>query len=306
MFIEQGYRGKLGVWKFFLIPVCFLGLMGANYVALQFIDDPEAMIRESVALMGENLFLLFNLIPLAAGLFLVWLWVKYAHPQSITSLTTSRKKVDWKRIGFAFGLWALISGGMVALDVSLNPDSYVYNFQLDKFVILAIIAITLIPLQTSFEEYLFRAHLLQGLGILTKTRWVPLFVTSILFGIMHMGNPEVMKLGPGIMIFYIGTGFFLGIITLLDEGLELALGFHAANNLVTALLVTADWTAFQTASIYKDVAEPTLNWEILIPVLVIYPILILIFAKKYGWTQFKEKLFGRVLTADEARPLLEN
>jgi membrane protease YdiL (CAAX protease family) len=306
MFIEQGYRGKLGVWKFFLIPVCFLGLMGANYVALQFIDDPEAMIRESVALMGENLFLLFNLIPLAAGLFLVWLWVKYAHPQSITSLTTSRKKVDWKRIGFAFGLWALISGGMVALDVSLNPDSYVYNFQLDKFVILATIAITLIPLQTSFEEYLFRAHLLQGLGILTKTRWIPLFVTSILFGIMHWGNPEVMKLGPGIMIFYIGTGFFLGIITLLDEGLELALGFHAANNLVTALLVTADWTAFQTASIYKDVAEPTLNWEILIPVLVIYPILILIFAKKYGWTQFKEKLFGRVLTADEARPLLEN
>jgi membrane protease YdiL (CAAX protease family) len=108
------------------------------------------------------------------------------------------------------------------------------------------------------------------------------------------------------MIFYIGTGFFLGIITLLDEGLELALGFHAANNLVTALLVTADWTAFQTASIYKDVAEPTLNWEILIPVLVIYPILILIFAKKYGWTQFKEKLFGRVLSADEAQPLLEN
>ena len=43
----------------------------------------------------------------------------------------------------------------------------------------------------------------------------------------------------------------------MDEGLELALGFHAANNLFTALLVTADWTAFQTHSVLKDMSDPT-------------------------------------------------
>jgi hypothetical protein len=32
----------------------------------------------------------------------------------------------------------------------------------------------------------------------------------------------------------------------MDEGMELALGFHAANNLVSALLFTSDWSAFQT------------------------------------------------------------
>jgi hypothetical protein len=32
-------------------------------------------------------------------------------------------------------------------------------------------------------------------------------------------------------VYYIGTGLFLGILTLMDEGMELALGFHA-NNLV--------------------------------------------------------------------------
>jgi hypothetical protein len=41
----------------------------------------------------------------------------------------------------------------------------------------------------------------------------------------------------------------------MDEGMELALGFHAANNLV-GLLVTSDWSAFQTHSIFKDVSEP--------------------------------------------------
>jgi len=66
----------------------------------------------------------------------------------------------------------------------------------------------------------------------------------------------IEKLGPMIMVYYIGTGLMLGIMTLMDDGLELALGFHAANNLFTALLVTADWTAFQTHSILKDMSDP--------------------------------------------------
>ena len=81
----------------------------------------------------------------------------------------------------------------------------------------------------------------------------------------------------------------------MDEGLELALGFHAANNLFTALLVTADWTAFQTNSILRDVSDPDVsNAEIFASVLIIYPILILIFAKVYKWTNWKEKLIGTI------------
>jgi len=107
------------------------------------------------------------------------------------------------------------------------------------------------------------------------------------------------------MVFYIGTGLFLGIITLMDEGMELALGFHAANNLVTALLVTADWTAFQTDSILKDVAEPGLSWDAYLPIFVVFPLLLYFFSRKYGWTHWKERLTGRVLSQEEARKLLK-
>src|SRR5690606_14189120 len=109
------------------------------------------------------------------------------------------------------------------------------------------------------------------------------------------------KLGYGIMVYYIGTGFFLGILTLMDEGLELAIGFHAANNLLTALLVTADWTAFQTDSLYRDISEPQLGWDVFVPVLVIYPILLYVFSRKYGWTNWKDRLIGDVQKKD---PLL--
>ena len=57
----------------------------------------------------------------------------------------------------------------------------------------------------------------------------------------------------------------LGRMTWMDEGTELALGFHAANNLFTALLVTTDWTVFQTHSILKDISEPKLEFVASVP-----------------------------------------
>jgi len=80
----------------------------------------------------------------------------------------------------------------------------------------------------------------------------------------------------------------------MDEGLELALGFHAANNLITALLVTANWTVFQTNSILIDLSEPSLGADVYIPVFVVFPILTFIFAKKYKWNNWKEKLTGKI------------
>ena len=93
---------------------------------------------------------------------------------------------------------------------------------------------------------------MQGFAKLTRNRWLPLILTSIIFGMLHVFNPEIVKLGMWLLFYYIGTGFFFGIMTLMDEGIELALGFHIANNLITALLVTADWTAFQTYSVLKE------------------------------------------------------
>jgi membrane protease YdiL (CAAX protease family) len=151
------------------------------------------------------------------------------------------------------------------------------------------------------EEYVFRGYLMQGIGIMAKNKWLPLILTSVTFGLLHLGNPEVDKLGPIIMIYYIGTGLFLGIITLMDEGMELALGFHAGNNLIGAMLVTADWTAFQTNSVLKDISEPLVGVDVLIPILIIYPIFLLIMARKYKWNNWKERLTGKV-----EEPVIEN
>lgn len=297
MYIEQGYKGDIGIWKYFLIPLGFIGLMILNYAAIKLMNlDFDAIMEAEISRKGANRFLIEMLIPFVVGLSLLFIWVKFVHNQTLTSLTTSRKKIDWQRIFFAFALWSAITIFITGLDVFfLSPEDYLMNFNWGSFVYLLIIALLLIPIQTSFEEYLFRGYMMQGIGIMAKNRWVPLVVTSVLFGIMHFGNPEVEKLGLGIMVYYIGTGFFLGILTLMDKGLELALGFHAANNFVTVLLVTADSTAFQVDAIYKNTAEITLGWDVFIPVFIVFPILLFIFSKKYRWANWKERLTGKVV-----------
>lgn len=309
MYIEQAYKGLPEIWRYIVglvavfivwqivggIPLVVALLLKSDSLSSIAGADIGAMSN----LLGSNTFLFYMLLTFFIGLIGLFVYVKFVHRQSITSLTTSRRNIDWSRVVFAFALWAIISVLFVRLDIYLSPENYEWNFNLKPFLILAVIAIVLVPIQTSMEEYFMRGYMMQGLGIVTKNRWFPLVFTSVLFGAMHLFNPEIDKLGYGIMVFYIGTGFFLGIITLMDEGLELALGFHAANNLFTALLVTADWTAFQTESIYKDVSEPTLSWDVFVPVLVIYPILLFVFSKRYGWSNWKERLTGKVLSKED-------
>ncbi len=239
---------------------------------------------------NTTLFLiLFSFLFALIGIFIV---LKLLHKQSIKTIITTRNKIDINRILFSFGIWSVFIIITTIISYYINPKDYVLIFDPYNFLILAIISILLIPVQTSVEELIFRGYLMQGFGLLSKNRFFPLLLTSLIFGLMHIANPEIEKMGYIALVYYIGTGLFLGILTLMDEGLELSLGFHAANNLVGALLITSDWSAFQTNSILKDISEPEVGFEIILPVVIIFPILLFIFSKKYNWHNWKEKLTG--------------
>lgn len=299
MYIEQAYSKRFDIIKYLPIPIMFFVLMLLNFVVLLVMDlDTDKIMKEQIAMNGENMVFFQTVFPLAFFLVMLLLWVKFFHKQTITSLTTARSKVDWGRIFFSFGIWSFVTIGLTAIAYFAAPEDFKFNFQPVPFAILFALAIVLIPMQTSFEEYLFRGYLMQGLGIVTRSRLFPLLFTSIMFGLMHIANPEIGKMGPILLIHYIGTGFLLGIMTLMDDGMELSLGFHAANNLTGCLLVTQDWSALQTPSILKDISEPSAGYDILIPVFVIYPILLFIFAKKYKWSGWKQKLTGKIVLPD--------
>lgn len=303
MFIQNALKVKNNIWRYALgIFIIFIftqigsipfiiaifnkvGLEGAANL------DPSKMMT---ILENSNLTFFYTLLTFFVGFIGFLIVIKYLHNQSVLSITTSRKTIDYKRILTSFTAISVILVLNILFSFFTSPEEYILQFNLNDFLILLLIAVIFIPVQTSLEEYVFRGYLMQGLGVMFNNKWLPLILTSFSFGFLHFYNPEIMKLGSILLVHYVATGLFLGILTLMDDGMELALGFHAGNNLLIALIVTADWTVFQTTSILKYIGEPNVINQSLFSLSIIYPILLFYFSRKYNWTNWKGKLTGKV------------
>jgi uncharacterized protein len=309
MFLSLAFKPENHFWKYLvgsivIIAASVIGQIPISVaVVVKLLADGKSIATLSqddlMQTLEKNLTLFLLLFSFFVALIGIYFVVRLIHKQRFIDIITTRVHIDWKRFFFAFGIWGVFQTVMIFISYYLAPEDFIWNFKLNQFLILAVIAIVMIPIQTSVEELVFRGYLMQGFGLLAKNRWFPLVLTSVIFGTLHIANPEVAKMGYITLVYYIGTGFFLGILTLMDDGLELSLGFHAANNLVAALLITSDWSAFQTYSVFKDISEPSAGLEIITPVLVIFPMLLFIFSKKYKWTNWKERLTGNLIGPSE-------
>lgn len=304
-FFQTGYKGRNDWWMyiitFFLVFIgTQVGSIPLAVAAFNQVDGDMQRFSETAndawlnIGMDSNLYLFLMILSFVAGLLMLYLAVRAIHKKKWKWIVTSRENIDWKRVFFGVTVWGAISVIFIGLDIFLSPESYEWNFKPIPFFTLVLVSILFIPLQTSLEEHLFRGYYMQAIGMWVKNRWFPLIVTSVIFGLLHGANPEIDKIGYIAFVFYIGTGFFFGIVTLLDEGTELAIGMHAINNIIAALFVTTDWTVFRTDALYVDTSDPSVGWEMFLPVFILYPLTIVIFSKKYGWKNWQEKLFGRV------------
>ncbi|TRX22198.1 CPBP family intramembrane metalloprotease [Flavobacterium franklandianum] len=299
MFIEQAYKGNNTWWRVLITTLCTAGIFIGNFIAYFSMSKEQIdEVYKSMSEIPNNLSLIINLSPFVFLLGLLFLMVRNLHHRSILSLTTSRIKIDYKRILFSFSLVVILTIGVFIVTYFNDNSNIIWNFNPSKFAVLFFISLLFFPCQIGLEEYLFRGYLMQQMGIIVKNRWFPLIFTSVVFGLFHSANPEVARMGYGVMVFYIGTGLLLGIMTLMDESLELALGFHLGNNMMAALLITSDYSAIHTDAVFKysGVENPAavLN-EMIISIAIVYPIILYIFAKRYNWKDWSSKLTGKVL-----------
>ncbi|MCD8454032.1 CPBP family intramembrane metalloprotease [Tenacibaculum finnmarkense genomovar ulcerans] len=309
-FIEQAYKGRNN-WLYYFAAITLIlfgwqliGILPLALVAIlhsKNLGEFSNAANESFMSLGidKNLFLFLMILMFAIGLFFLFVAIKFIHKRAFKTVVTSRRNIDWSRFWFGFVTFGIIAVSVTLLGVFLSPENYTWNFKPLPFFTLVAVSFLFLPLQTSFEELLFRGYFMQGLGTWFKNRWMPLIITSVAFGLLHGANPEVEKLGYISMVFYIGTGFFFGITTLMDEGTELVLGVHAINNIVAAFLVTTNWTVFQTDALFVDTSEPSVGIEMFLPVFVLYPLILLLFSKKYGWKNWQEKLTGSIQKPQE-------
>ena len=276
-----------------LIIVAYL--LGSSFLfidlRLNFPDFSSARnfdIKEISLLMGKNRLFIWMLLPFSLVFFTLLICLTKIHKLPLLAVFTSRKTFDWKRFFIAFTWWSFMVVAFTGIELLLHKNFHlVFNAQ--KFFTLFLLSIILLPLQTSSEELIFRGYILQGIKSLTGSILTPILVSGFMFGMMHIANPEIAKIGYHILIYYITVGVVLGAIVYYDSGLELSLGFHAANNLITALLITADWQAFQTDAIIVDSNPPGNGILSMLLALSMLFAFFLLLNKKYNWKVFTKK-----------------
>ena len=257
-YLDAAEEGKNEWWRyliavalilFFWLVLGSIPVVAAAAVVLT--DDNPATGVGPFGLTGVDPLLNFILLMFSFVAFLlgITIAVRFVHRRPLRSLVTPAPRIDWRRLGQGFAIWIALVALIALVEAVLFPDRYQLTFQAARFLPFVPLALLLLPLQTTAEELLFRGYVLQGFGRLTRNWFILAFLSGFLFMLPHLANPEVSA-GPALLaLFYFSLGAFLALITLKDNGLELALGAHAGNNLFTALLVNYEGGALTTPAI---------------------------------------------------------
>lgn len=309
MFLAQGYKGDNEPWRYIVgILLVFLGyFMGqVPLTVVQMIRmsqdrsiGTEALLEFSETMdfsifgIDKNIGFLLLIVMFLFALVALYFVMTRLHNKLFKNFIRPLGAIQWNKIFFGFGLWVVLSIILELFSYYLDPSIYEFRFQLGSFLPLVLISFVFLPFQTSFEELFMRGYLMQGIAFFAKNKWIPILLSSILFGLIHSSNPEVAKFGYGVMMFYyITAGLFLAIITVLDDGLELALGVHAATNIFGATLFTYDGSVLQTDSLFilHDIKPLLMTFGFITSA----SIFIYICYKKYAWPALTSMLTDKV------------
>jgi len=176
-----------------------------------------------------------------------WMLHVFWHRRPWRTLITTRQAISWRRIFQGAAVWGVIMLCSVGIESVLFPGRYVWTFDAQRWLLFFMLALLLTPIQCAAEEVFFRGYLLQAFGRISRHPVVAASLSSVMFTLPHLANPEVAANGMWIMVVtYFTMGLFLALVALRDAGLELSIGAHTANNFFLIVFFG-----------YKDSGQPT-------------------------------------------------
>lgn len=231
--MSMGNTGRNNWWLIVLSIVLVLFIyLAANYLEAAFVVNylhngikPEEGISEFIHnYPNKSISALLTNLPFIIGAIGIILIVKFIHKRDEKTLITPYSKIDYRKILKSAAVYFLIKFTIDIIYSYYNSNSFQFAFNFDKFIPLALVTLLIVPIQTSFEEFLHRGYLLPVWTKIFRYPIISLLISSYIFGKFHLQSQEYLY-------FYITMGFFLGLITIISNSLEIAIGIHAVHNL---------------------------------------------------------------------------
>ncbi|MCG8582896.1 MAG: CPBP family intramembrane metalloprotease [Bacteroidales bacterium] len=204
------------------------------------------------------------------------------HGRSFKTVINGTTVIRWRRILIGFAVCFVVLLFFLVVDYYLNIKKYEMRLNWKALIPLAVVSFVLIPFQAFYEEIVFRGYIAQGIGRLTGNRFLVVIIPTLLFALLHSFNPEVTRYGFWQMMpFYFIGGLSYALISVLDDGIELAMGMHAANNVFSSIFVTMEGSVFKTEALLymKEIDISTEYVPFILTELIVFGAI----AYKYRW-----------------------
>ena len=150
----------------------------------------------------------------------------------------SMRRDEWVRL-ITIALWftaaTLIVAGIVGMVLSgagvemYSEEEYPFTTLEKQYPLLLLVVINVLPI---FEEWIFRGILLEEVVRRTRSKWLGVGVSTLIFAAFHLSNPGTY---PAFAIPLIGAGLLLGACYLVS-GLAGAIITHNAYNTILVIL----------------------------------------------------------------------
>lgn len=89
------------------IPLIIAAFSTVDFDMSRFLKGAESSFMDIG--MNSSLYLFLMIFTFAVAIWVLFLCLKYFHKKKFISIITSRKKIDWQRVFYAFSVWGLIS-----------------------------------------------------------------------------------------------------------------------------------------------------------------------------------------------------
>lgn len=238
-----GFTLLLGGLAAMLFAVAMLALAGvpATQIGLEierFFSEPSVP-----GFVGNNIPFIFGLLGLTLAL-------HFCHRRPLGSLLGAEPRLRWRPLLAALGLWCAIISSLELLFYGLAPEAFAWTFRLGSWIPLLLVTLPLTFVQVACEELFFRGYLLQGLGLIIRSRIVLAVVAALPFALVHFANPEMQRGAGWMALHYLAFGILANGLTLKRDRLEPALGFHLANNFFGILIVSSTDSVLPVPAIF--------------------------------------------------------
>ncbi|WP_319480082.1 CPBP family intramembrane glutamic endopeptidase [uncultured Draconibacterium sp.] len=262
--LTRAFDGQNEWWKYLVVILValFVGqIVGAIPLVIAMgvgvamnggeIAETDNMMDLSAYGIDPNLGLALMVIPFIVTLVLAIVLIKSFHQRTSKDVVNGGRPFRWNRFWLGVSIWGAMILVFFFAQLLISPEELEFRFDPAAFIPLVFVAVLLIPIQSGTEEFIFRGYLAQGVAVWTKNRWAVILIPSVLFALLHGMNPEVKEHGFWMMMpSYFVFGVAFAITAVLDDGIELAIGIHAVNNTLGALLVTSKESAIQVPSLF--------------------------------------------------------